>query len=305
MLAPGLMPEATTSGRSPNAPRHARYTAVAGGRSMASTGTSGSSGQLCSVTGIGSPRCSGPIDAPAPLRSDAGATTQHVVAGVVQRRGERDDARATRRRRRWSRARADGTVGVGHAAGRSGPADGPVGDASTHASARGAGRSARRRRRRRGRSASRCCPWRCGRRRAGPRAGASMLHELADHVAVAAQRRAARSHASTMRERAGRVVALGEVVTRSRPSMPMRAASGSRVSTHRVYGLASRRVMPGVGERVGDGRRLRVGRAARAGGCRRRSRRACRRRRGARRSRRSSSLTRRRSARRARDRAGT
>ena len=85
VFAPGLMPDATMSGRAPNAPRHARYTAVAGGRSIASTGTSGSSAHWCSATGIGSDRCSGPIDAPAPLRSDARRDDEHVVAGLVQR----------------------------------------------------------------------------------------------------------------------------------------------------------------------------------------------------------------------------
>jgi hypothetical protein len=75
VLAPGLIPDATTSGRSPKAPRQARYTAVAGGRSSVSTRTSGTSGKRRSATGIGSDACSGPIDAPAPLRSDAGATT--------------------------------------------------------------------------------------------------------------------------------------------------------------------------------------------------------------------------------------
>ena len=41
MLAPGLMPDATRSGRSPNAPRHAANTAVAGGASIACTGEVG------------------------------------------------------------------------------------------------------------------------------------------------------------------------------------------------------------------------------------------------------------------------
>ena len=77
---------------SPNAPRQARYTAVAGGRSIASTGTSGSSSQWCSATGIGcrsvqrADRCARAAEVRG--RGDH----EHVVAGVVERLGERHDA---------------------------------------------------------------------------------------------------------------------------------------------------------------------------------------------------------------------
>src|SRR6185312_15649039 len=43
VLAPGLMPEATASGRGPNAPSRPAYTAAAGGASIAYTGIPGRS----------------------------------------------------------------------------------------------------------------------------------------------------------------------------------------------------------------------------------------------------------------------
>ena len=60
----------------------------------------------CSATGIGSERCSGPIDAPAPLRSDAGRDDEDVVTGLVQRLGRARRSPVTPPRRRSSPAPA-------------------------------------------------------------------------------------------------------------------------------------------------------------------------------------------------------
>ena len=111
----------------------------------------------------------------------------------------------------------------------------------------------------------------------------SALDQLADHVAVTA-------------DRDRRVGGVDEREHRRRRRCPRRgrraprcrdrcvSASGSRVSMQRRYGLESRRVIPTIGERRRDPLGLRRDRAGRAAAPRRRPRRACRRRRGARRS---------------------
>ena len=123
MLAPGLIPDATTSGA---LAERAEAREVDGGRRRALDREHRDVGQLGPGALGHRDRLrrggAGRSTRPAPLRSDGGRDHADVVAGVVQRRGERDDpgrgstpssfVTSTRRRRSRSSVLASRRVGL-------------------------------------------------------------------------------------------------------------------------------------------------------------------------------------------------